>query len=123
MRKISKSRMRRYRIMRLLFRSSGLGFDEILREGEFSKKIELVNTIEYLKRNRLIIKENTEKGPVFTLTMRGESRLAHFEFTYQCYQRWKPKWCIGEDNDWHNSYCAEMADLIKKLNCFGYDVG
>jgi len=121
MRKISKSRMRRYRVMRLLFRSSGLGFNEIFREGEFSIKIELINVLVYLERNRLITKTRDEKGTIYSLTERGEARLAHYEFTYVLYQKWKPKWCLGEANQWHDDYCAEMANIIRSHDCFGYE--
>jgi DNA-binding transcriptional regulator PaaX len=84
-------------------------------------KIELVNTLENHKRSRSIQKEKNEKGSFYTLTERGEAKLAFYEYSYQCYQRWQPKWCIGEDNGWANEYYTEMTDLIKKLDYFGYE--
>lgn len=119
-REVSKSKMQRYRVMRLLFNCTGRDFDEIMREGELSK-IELVNVMLYLKRNRLIKKETNEKGTVYILSDRGQVRLAFYEFTHQCYEIWRPKWCYGKTNGWEISYRQEMTDLIKKLNYFGYE--
>jgi len=84
-------------------------------------KIELVNVLQYLKRNRSIQKKTNEMGPLYSLSIRGETKLAFYEYSYQCYQQWKPKCCIGEDNGWHAVYCNEMATLIKELNYFGYE--
>lgn len=114
---ISKARMKRYMLLRLLFRCQR-DFDELMRESGLSK-IKLVNTLIYLQTNRLLKKEKNEKGMFYALSLRGENRLAYFEYHFQLYQRWRPKWCIGEDNGWDDSYCNEVTDLIKKLNYFG----
>ena len=105
--------------LRLLFRCSR-DFDEMMRETGLTK-IELVNVLLYLKRNRLLQKEMNGLVTVYTLNQRGETKLAYYEYNFQCYQRWKPQWCVGQDNGWHSDYCNEMTDLIKKLNYFGYE--
>lgn len=117
-REISKSRMRRYKVMRLLFRCDSRDFNEIMREAELSK-IELVNVLQYLKRNRLLKKETNDKGMVYSLAERGEVRLAFYEYVFQCYENWRPKWCYGKENGWDIAYCEDMTDLIKKLDYFG----
>jgi len=114
MRKISKSRMRRYMVLRLCFRCDR-DFDELLRETGMIK-IELVNVLQYLRRNRLIAKENTDAGEVYSLTTRGENRLAFYEYTYQIYQQWSPIW--AREGGWAETYYHEMTILIKKLSCF-----
>jgi len=118
-REISKARMRRYMVLRLLFRCER-DFDEIIRETGMIK-IELVNVLQYLKRSRLLKREKNEKGDIYSLTERGEIRLAFFEYVYQLYEQWRPKWCYGENNGWEEAYCNEMNELIKKLNYFGYE--
>jgi hypothetical protein len=114
MRKVTKSRLRRYMVLRLCFRC-GRDQSELQNETGMTT-IQLVNTIYYLMRNRLIKKEITEKGPVFTLTMRGESRLAYYEYTFQIYQQWSPLW--AREGGWAEDYYKEMTILIKKLSCF-----
>jgi hypothetical protein len=120
MRKISKSRMRRYRVMRLLFGCDNRDFDELMREGQMSK-IELINVIGYLKRSRLIEKKTNKNETFYMLTERGEVRLAFYEFTFKLYEQWRPKWCEGEENDWQNRYYEEVSELIRKSNYFGYE--
>jgi len=120
MREVSKGRMRRYMVLRLCFRCDR-DFDELVRETGL-REIEMVNTIQYLRRNRLLEKETNERGViVYSLTARGEERLAHYEFNFACYQKWKPKWCEGENNNWDDEYCREMSELIRRLDYFGYE--
>lgn len=119
-REVSKSKMRRYRIMRLLFRCDGRGFDEIMREGELSK-IQLVNALQHLKTNRLVKKKTNEKGTIYSLTERGKVKLAYYEYTLQIYETWSPKWCLGEGNGWEIEYREEMTRMIEKLGYFGYE--
>ncbi|MBE3120619.1 MAG: hypothetical protein IMZ58_00195 [Thermoplasmata archaeon] len=119
MREISKARLRRYKTMRLLFRCDK-DFDELQREAEVSK-IELINVLQYLQHYRLVKKIMKETGTAFSLTERGESRLAYFEFEYKIFRMWRPKYCQGTGNGWENDYREEIAELMKKLDYFGKD--
>ena len=103
--------------MRILFHTER-DFEEILRETGL-KKIDLLNTIQYLRHNRLIKKEMKEKTPVYSLTQRGENRLAFYEYVYQIYLQWSPIW--AREGGWLEQYCSEMTDLIKKLDYFGHE--
>jgi len=106
-------------VLRLLFRCSR-DFEELQRETGLTK-IEMVNVLQYLKKNRCLQKEMNEKVTFYSLTERGEVKLAFYEYSYQCYQHWKPKWCIGEDSGWANDYYAQMTELIQRLDYFGYE--
>ncbi len=116
---ISKSRFRRYKVIRLLFRCDR-DFDELQRESEMSK-IELINALQYLQQNRLVKKKMNENVLVYSLAERGETRLAYYEFVFKIFMVWRPKYCRGEGNGWENDYREEIAELMKKLDYFGKD--
>ena len=118
-RQVSKSKMNRYRVLRCLYNDSRT-FSQLMVDADLSK-LELLNSLIYLQRGRLVRKKKTDKSIIFFLTQRGMIKLAWLEFSFQCHKRWRPVGCYGDDNGWHATYCSEMSDLIKKLDYFGSD--
>ena len=102
MQEISKSRLRRYKTMRLLFLCDK-DFNNLLSELDFTK-IELVNVVQYLEKNRLIKK----KENVYSLTKRGKIRLAYWEWRWQLYTCWKTPW----SDSFNEPYYEAMKKII-----------
>lgn len=119
MKKVSQSRLNRYKVMRILFRTER-DFDSILRETGL-EKISLINVLVYLRHNRLIKEEMKGKTPIFFLTSRGENRLGYYEYVFQTYLRWSPVW--AREGNWAELYFREMTEVIKKASFFVDNVG
>lgn len=125
---ISKTKMRRYRILRILFGSEGRGFDEIKAMVE-TNELDLIHEIRYLKSRNQISSEkeyyaeesqNTNEIKTgyhnrYTLTKIGIKKLAWMEYQYQLYKEWQPPWASGGDPD----YNREITSVIKENNYFG----
>jgi hypothetical protein len=116
-------------VLRLLFQSDGKGFDELESQGEIHR-LALINDISYLKNNHLINIEKeyyaeqsesenlnevkTRYHNKYTLTKKGQKKLAWYEYKHQLRKYWTPPWA-GGDSD----YNKEITEIIKENNYFG----
>jgi DNA-binding PadR family transcriptional regulator len=92
--------------MRLLFLCDK-DFNNLLSELDLAK-IELVNVVQYLEKNRLIKKKMNEDRFVYSLTKRGKIRLAYWEWRWQLYTCWKTPW----SDSFNDFYYEEMKRII-----------
>jgi len=137
--KVTKTLLERYKIMRLLFHRDRT-YANLLVEGGLTNK-QAVRALGRLLSHGLIRKEKiniaTEKEPDFTdigiaksllgvtekrkkyiieyhLTATGEKKLGWMEYTLQPYKYWEPTW--AKDS---SEYYKDIEAIIERENFFG----